>query len=189
MSELWQLYNEDGTPITGKGAIKDEVFKDGLLHGAAHVWIWRPTGDSIEVLLQRRAANKRTWPNLLDISAAGHIDLGETPLEAAVRETKEEIGVDVDATELEPIDILKGYMVAPDGSKENEFRWLYGYQLKSGQDLNMEEQEVSALLWKSLDVFTAEVLENRTTERYVPQPEPYFDRLIPYLGNLTTRTT
>lgn len=100
MTELWQLYDEQGRPVIGKGSTKDDVFGKALLHGASHVWIWRHKGNKIQILLQKRAADKRTWPNYYDISAAGHIDLGEDPITAAVRETKEEIGHDVPDTDL-----------------------------------------------------------------------------------------
>ena len=45
-----------------------------------------------EILLQRRSSNKRVNPNKWGI-CGGKVDFGETPLEAGVRETLEEIGV------------------------------------------------------------------------------------------------
>lgn len=88
MDELWQLYDEQGRVLKDKGAKRDDVFGNGILHGASHVWIWRKDNGTLEILLQKRAPNKRTWPNRYDVSAAGHIDLGETPLDAALREAK-----------------------------------------------------------------------------------------------------
>lgn len=45
-----------------------------------------------EILLQKRSSNKRVNPNKWGI-CGGKVDFGETPLEAGVRETLEEIGV------------------------------------------------------------------------------------------------
>ena len=59
MQELWQLFNEQGLPIENEGRTKDEVFSNGLLHGASHVWIWRKSEKGIEVLLQKRASTKK----------------------------------------------------------------------------------------------------------------------------------
>ncbi len=59
----------------------------------------------MQVLFQKRTATKRTWPNHFDISAAGHIDLGEDPITAAIRETKEEIGIDVASNDLQFIGV------------------------------------------------------------------------------------
>ena len=76
--ELWQEYGSNGEP-TGRALTKSEA-RSGILHGVAHVWIWRLGSAGPEVLLQVRAKDKATWPDYLDISAAGHIDFGEAPL-------------------------------------------------------------------------------------------------------------
>jgi 8-oxo-dGTP pyrophosphatase MutT (NUDIX family) len=38
-------------------------------------------------------AHEGNWPNLWDVSVAGHISAGEGPVEAALREAQEELGV------------------------------------------------------------------------------------------------
>ena len=113
MEELWQLYDNQGRPISGKGASKNDVYGNALLHAASHVWIWRQNGQEVDILLQKRAADKRTWPGCYDISAAGHIDLGENELQAAIRESQEEIGHTIDIAKLEFIGAHRCYLVAP----------------------------------------------------------------------------
>lgn len=49
--------------------------------------------DKQEILLQRRQGTK-LWPNFLALPA-GHIDEGENAYEAAVREAKEELGIEI----------------------------------------------------------------------------------------------
>lgn len=83
---LRQAYDAQGNQIVGKGLTEQESFS-GLLHGASHLWVWRKVSTGVQVLLQRRSLTKSSWPGLLDISAAGHIDLGEDPITAMVRET------------------------------------------------------------------------------------------------------
>lgn len=51
--------------------------------------------DKKELLLQKRSATKKSHPNFWDISGAGHIRAGETVTEGAIRELKEELGVEV----------------------------------------------------------------------------------------------
>lgn len=83
---------------TGATAPRSEVHARGLFHRAAHVWVVAPhTG---EVLLQRRAACKDSWPGLLDCSAAGHVGAGEEALPSALRELEEELGLRVEARRL-----------------------------------------------------------------------------------------
>jgi isopentenyldiphosphate isomerase len=169
MTELWQLYDESGEALSGRGATKNEVFEQGLLHGAAHVWIWRHADNGLEVLVQRRAEGKRTWPNLLDISAAGHIDLGENPVDAAVRETSEEIGLAVGPEDLNLISKRRDRLVTEPDVIENEWRWVYCYELAADTRFELQTKEVGAIEWKSYAVFKAEVLNNERKQLYVPQ--------------------
>jgi isopentenyl-diphosphate delta-isomerase len=169
--ELWQLYDEQGQALKGKGAKKDDVFGNGILHAASHVWIWRKNNDTLEILLQKRAADKRTWPNRYDISAAGHIDLGETPLDAALREAKEEINLEIVAQELKLFGVHRAYLKAENGAIENEFQWLYRLELASETNFTLQASEVESLVWVSIDQFKAEC----NGDQYVPHTRLYYD--------------
>ena len=174
MDELWQLYNEQGQALADEGASIDDVFSKGLLHGASHVWIWRENNGTLEVLLQKRAADKKTWPSRYVISAAGHIDLGETPLGAALREAKEEIGLDIKDSELKLFNVHRAYLEAENGAIENEFQWLYSLKLTSETDFTLQASEVELLVWVSIDQFKTEC----GSEQYVPHGEFYYDAVV-----------
>ena len=178
MEELWQLYDEGKQPLINHGATKDEIFNKGLLHGASPVWIWRTGASGVEILLQKRASNKRTWPDRYDISASGHIDLSENPLAAARRETEEEIGPKSDPAQLTFIDIYRAHLVAPDGSIENEWQWLYLFRLSGEYYFSLQALEVAQLEWKSLDTFVSEVSNSTTAENYVPHGSEYYTLVV-----------
>ena len=180
MQELMQLYTKSGEPLAGQGASKAEIFSKGLLHGASEVWIWRRSGDQIELLLQKRGASKQTWPNLLDISAAGHIDLDEEPVTAAIRETSEELGLELTEDDLAFIGQTDQYMVAEDGSIENELLWVYAFQLDDASNLKLSEREVDSVAWKTLEQFKREVRSDDMPKHYVPHPPDYFNLVIGY---------
>ena len=55
--------------------------------------------DENEILLQKRSRYKRANPSKWGI-CGGKVELGETPLDAGIRETFEEIGIDLDKGEL-----------------------------------------------------------------------------------------
>ena len=71
--------------------LRTEVHVNNLLHRAVHLWIFNSKG---ELFLQKRSPWKLNHPDQWCSSAAGHVDTGETYMEAGHRELREEIGVD-----------------------------------------------------------------------------------------------
>jgi len=40
--ELWQVYNNNGAAVDGKGAPREEFNADtSLIMGTAHIWFWK----------------------------------------------------------------------------------------------------------------------------------------------------
>ena len=74
-------------------ATRSEVHARGLLHRASHVFVFNSDG---QLLLQQRSATKDAHPLCWTSSCSGHLDAGETYEIAAVRELKEEIGLEAD---------------------------------------------------------------------------------------------
>lgn len=171
--ELWQLYDENAQPLPGKGAPKDEVGAKGLLHGASHIWIWRLQSGKPEVLVQKRAAYKNTWPNYFDISAAGHIDLGEDPLETAVRETYEELGLLVEKAQLQLLGIHRARLTSQN-KIENEFQWIYLLQQTEVATLHLQTSELTAAEWVPFETFKSDCMG----DTYVPHGADYYERVI-----------
>jgi isopentenyl-diphosphate Delta-isomerase len=179
MEELWQLYDSQGRPITGKGAHKNDVYGKALLHASSHLWLWRRNGQDVEILLQKRAADKRTWPNRYDISAAGHIDLGENEIQAVIREAEEEIGLTPDIAKLEFIGTHRCFMVAQDETWiENEIRFLYLLEVDTDVVFRLEDGEVAALEWKSVATTKRELADKTLRSSYVPHSNTYFAMLF-----------
>lgn len=88
--ERFDVLDATGAP-TGSTAPRSVVHRDGLFHRAVHVWLLSPRAG--ELLLQRRAAVKDSWPGWWDISAAGHLSAGQASADAAARELAEELGL------------------------------------------------------------------------------------------------
>lgn len=177
MQEVWQLYGEDGQPLAGQGTSKDEAYTKGRLHGATQIWIWRQTDGGIEVLVQKRAAGKRTWPNFYDISAGGHINLGETPEAAGKREAQEELGLDIQTTALESIGRYRVHVPVGDtGDIENEFQYMYLLQVAPNTSFALQPSELASVEWKALTIFIDEV--QRHPDLYVPHGSEYFGIVI-----------
>jgi isopentenyldiphosphate isomerase len=94
--ELLEVFDKHGRP-TGRAETRRVVHEKGLWHLAFFCWIVTHAGD---VVLQKRASWKDTWPGRFDASAAGHVRFGENLAQAA-RELDEELGLRVDVAALE----------------------------------------------------------------------------------------
>ncbi len=82
---------------------RSEVHAEGLWHQTFHCLVVR-TSEPPSVVLQRRHRNARAFPDKLDLSATGHLDAGESPIEG-IRELTEELGIAPDPSELVPLGV------------------------------------------------------------------------------------
>src|SRR5215510_5585248 len=90
--EIFDVVNERDEVI-GKRT-RAEVHRLGLMHRAVHVLVFNSEG---KVFLQKRSMTKDRQPGLWDSSASGHLDVGESYDDCALRELREEIGLDLQA--------------------------------------------------------------------------------------------
>ncbi len=151
MAEVIDIRNPDGS-VTGVTKDKKLAHRDGDLHGASHIWIWREgENGEIELLLQLRAPQKSSWPNCYDISAAGHLSAGEDYITGAKRELEEELGIKATDEELSFFGWLHEDVKAEfhgNPFHNREISALYAY--KSDLDpktLVLQEEEVSQVVW------------------------------------------
>ena len=99
MSEMLDIVDENGNP-TGKTVEREYAHRNGVWHRTAHLWLLREKNGHIQILLQKRSANKDSHPGCYDISSAGHIPAGVDYKPSAVRELKEELGVEAEEKDL-----------------------------------------------------------------------------------------
>ena len=160
--ELIDVYNENNE-FLGIHKMKSAAHKDGLWHRASYIWIYNSNG---EILIQLRAENKDLYPNLWDVSVAGHVGAGEDPIISAVREIKEEIGLSVTPEDLQFLKIRKHNAIYKQ-TKNNEF--FYVYLLKFEGDikkLTLQKEEVKKIKFVKPDKLEEELKIH--SERYVP---------------------
>ena len=106
MQEQLDIYNENWQRIGT--ASRDEVHERGLLHRVVHCWIIQKSRPVF--WFQQRAHTKKDFPDCFDLPCGGHVDAGETPIQAILRELQEEIGLHVTKNDL----ISLGAYRAPD---------------------------------------------------------------------------
>lgn len=149
--ELFDEIEEDGSR-TGLVKERGVVHEDGTLHATVHTWIVRPNEKSgYDLLLQKRSRRKDSNPGCWDISSAGHIEAGHGYLESALRELKEELGIEADPEQLREIGTRRcGFESEFYGRpfRDNELSMIYIYQEPIDiKKLILQESEVSEVAW------------------------------------------
>ncbi|GJM87217.1 hypothetical protein PR202_ga03151 [Eleusine coracana subsp. coracana] len=134
---------------------RSEVHRDGDYHRAVHVWIYsESTG---ELLLQRRADCKDSWPGQWDISSAGHISAGDSSLFSAQRELHEELGIKLPVDAFELIFVFLQECIINDGTyTNNEYNDVYLVTTLTPIPLEaftLQESEVSAVKYMHYDEY------------------------------------
>ena len=99
MAEYLDIVDENGIP-TGETVERETAHAKGIRHRTVHLWLVRKKDGKLQVLLQRRAKHKESFPDRYDTSSAGHIPAGSDYRESAIRELFEELGVHAKAEDL-----------------------------------------------------------------------------------------
>ena len=137
--ELIDIYDSDMN-LLGISS-KQQAHQEGLWHKTGHCWIITEDGN---IWLQLRGSDKQLYPNLLDISCAGHIQIGESTKSGTLREIEEEIGIHLEENNLEKMFTHKLVFDNPYKNREFCHTYLYKTQLKL-TDLKLCPTEVDGM--------------------------------------------
>ena len=150
---------------------REKIHQEGLLHREIHVYFVTPNK---EIIFQHRAKDKDTYPDLLDATVGGHVEIGDSYEKTAIKETEEETGLIIDVEDL--IFLSKTKRRSEDkatGKINNAFRESYIYIFRGDiKDLHIEEG-------KSLG------FEIWPMEKLLNINETDSKRFIPYILNFT----
>ncbi len=162
--EYFDVVNEEGNP-TGKRISRDKAHRKGIPHRTAHVWIIRTNQGRTEILLQKRSEEKDSFPGMFDTSSAGHIPAGDEPLESAIRELSEELGITAVSDQLHYAGTFHiQYEKEFHGKlfRDNEITSVYVYdQPVEISRLTLQESEVSEVRWFDLEEVWNEIQTDR----------------------------
>lgn len=139
--ELWDLYTED-RKLTGKEHIRGEKLPENMYHLVVHVWIKNSKG---QYLISQRSANRPTFPLMWEC-VGGSVLKGESSIDGAIREAKEEAGVELlpDNGKL----IFSKNRKIIDGKRFNDILdvWLFQYDGDATLN-NATTDEVKQIVW------------------------------------------
>lgn len=148
MTEYFDIYDENQVHIGVKE--RSAVHRDGDWHKVFHCWVVYRGDDGVDYLvMQKRSDDKDTFPDLLDVSAAGHYQAGET-IKDGIREVQEELGITVNFDELVPLGQYTG-VARYDNVFDRQFSDVF--LLNHPQDIRdytYQKEEVAGLVVFSL---------------------------------------
>lgn len=164
MIEFVDIVNEHDE-VVGKASRK-EAHENNLLHRGVVVCVFNSTG---ELFVQLRSKDKDMFPNCHEASLSGHVLAGELPSHAAVRELREELGINTTPSKLE--------QVVKFGIHESgERMWVTLFALKDfhGEIKLDKEEVVKGEFWPMSKV-------NKELENKSARLHPLFERVIAFL--------
>lgn len=149
-NETIRIFDEQGN---GLGvASRDEVHQVGHWHETFHCWFISQGDEHTHIYFQIRSESKKDFPNLLDITAAGHI-LAHEKVSDGIREVKEELGIDLSYTELESLGVIPNSIIREDFI-DNEFSHVFLYKNKKSMDVfQLQREEVWGLVKANFNDF------------------------------------
>lgn len=147
MEEMIDVLDEETGDLTGEVIAKSEAHRIGKWHGSIHILIVNK--DKTKTFLQRRSTQKKLYPNMWDIAVGGHISTGETSLETAQRELKEELGLNLKDFDVKQVDRITEQFTN-NGIISNEYVTIYLlYGDIDISQIKLQEEEVSEIKWCS----------------------------------------
>ncbi len=160
--ELWDLYTGERV-LSGKTMTRGEGIPQGYYHLVVHLVLFNSKG---EMLVQHRQPFKSGWPDMWDVTVGGSSVAGETTQEAVARETREEIGLDLDFTGAMPV-LTKNF--------EGGFDDIYIVNRDVDLDsLTLQYEEVAEVKWASL----TDVLRMLEDGEFIPYRENFIKLLF-----------
>ncbi len=150
--ELWDVYDVNrqrtGRIIERKGGFGQEAY-----HLIVHICVFNAAG---EMLIQHRAPDKSYMPDRWDVSAGGSAVAGEESWQAAEREIREELGLEVSLKDVRPHFSI---------NYTNGFDDFYAVEAEiDPKELRFTDGEVTEARWSTRE----EIMEMLADGRFMP---------------------
>lgn len=160
--EMFPIVDEEGN-ITGVATRGECHSGSMLLHPVVHLHVFNSQG---EIYLQRRPMWKDIQPGRWDTAVGGHVDLGESVQQALLRETAEELGLDLSALQVE----LLGHYVFQ-SSREREL--VFSHRVTYDGEIKPSAETDGGRFWP-----IEELQDNMGKGIFTPNFESEYHRLF-----------
>lgn len=137
----------------------------GEYNQSVHTWIMN---DKKEFLIQKRSPNKKLFPNMWSQTGGG-VDAGESTLQGALREVKEELGLEIPPNNIE-------FMLSFKRKYNFLDVWLVRLNINI-KDITIQKEEVSEVKWVNKET----LLKMHNNGELAPSLDIYFNMFMDLL--------
>lgn len=167
--ELWDLYDKNRN-LLGKDHIRGERLPDDTYHLVVHVWIQNNKG---QYLISQRSASRLMFPLMWEC-VGGSVLKGESSYQGAIREVKEEVGLDLDRQNGELLFSEIRTMI--DGRQSNSILDVWRFHYDGNVALSQATtDEVHQVCW----MFPEEIKNLYNSGKLVHTLQYFFDLIQP----------
>lgn len=144
---------------------RENIHNQGLLHREIHVWFY--TSKS-EIIFQHREKNKDTYPDSLDATVGGHVEIGSDYKSTARQELEEETGIKAEKNNLAFIQMVRSKTFDTATNKTNNVvRAIYAYPYKGKID-NLKIEKGKAIGFESWSLEKLFNISDEDKKRFIP---------------------
>ena len=141
------------------------IHQKGLLHREIHIWFMTPAR---EIIFQHRAKDKDTYPDKLDATVGGHVELGMSYEATALKEGEEETGIRLDPSKLKLVKKMgKESFDEATGLTNNTIRSQYVYLFDGNID-DLQIEDCKAIGFEAWKIDSLPTLSNEDKNRFIP---------------------
>ena len=162
--EYLDLYDVNRTK-TGETMARGIKMPEGRYRLVVRVIVFNSEG---KMLIQQRASDRNSYPNMWDFSVGGSVEAGETSSQGAERELLEELGLKFNIAGTLPsfsVNFEQGF---------DDF-YIINYDIKA-EDVVLQKEEVQAVKWAEKE----EIKEMIRTGEFINFREPLVDLLFSF---------
>ena len=174
-NEIFPLIDEEGN-VTGRACRSYCHGGSMALHPVVHLHVFDKEG---RLYLQKRSLKKDIAPGRWDTSVGGHVDYGESLLEAVKREAREELGVRIENLEMRSEGLRFLFQYEWVSSREREI--VTAFAITYEGELLPDHDEVDEGRFWTLDELRTQMGKEVFTEQFEQQE---LGRLVESLGSL-----
>jgi isopentenyldiphosphate isomerase len=144
---------------------RENIHNQGLLHREIHVWFYTPKS---EIIFQHREKDKDTYPDLLDATVGGHVEINSDYENTALQELEEETGIKAEKNNLAFVQIIRSETFDSATNKTNNVvRAIYAYCYNGKvEDLKIEKgKAIGFESWPLEKIFNISIEDKK---RFIP---------------------